>query len=430
MGRSSSDKHERRSRDDERHHHKKSSSNNKKRSREGDGEDDSSRSKKEKKRRTEDDGGDAPRHSSSRKEDHKKRHHHHRRGEEDREKKDHKKKKHHSKHHSGSKRESKKKNSSSSRHKDHPKEKSAPSRLQIDKSKLVPLGDPLGHAPDQLLDPDNDYFAYHKHLWLYLYRDCGTVFNDLTSSQEQRRAFEDFCRLYNAGQLEAAYYDRDNTLPAAALEEIQTTRHAWKFRITDREDKSLQVLQEGVHQQTEYRQQQSGGDGGGGGRGKQQIIMAAPPQPAPRIGHDDHHHRHHHHSKTQEQRQRERIDHRRLREHVRTTHDELTGGPKEGRERQLEQRRARADQIHGAAREREQQGAELDDAALYGGSGDRQVLERSKQHAARRQEQQQARVAELQQKEQEKQAAMLEMLGLSGKIQAGQKIQIAPRKDG
>ena len=95
----------------------------------------------------------------------------------------------------------------------------------------------------------------------------------------------------------------------------------------------------------------------------------------------------------------------------------------------LEQRRERADQIHGAAREREQHAPELDDAALYGGS-DRGALERSKHHTARKAEQAQARLSELQSKEKARQAAMLEMLGLSGKIQPGMKINIAPRNDG
>ena len=125
--------------------------------------------------------------------------------------------------------------------------------LRVDKSKLYPMGDPLGHAPERLLDAETDYFAFHKHLWLYLYRDCATAFNDL-SSEEARTAFADFCKLYNAGKLEKAYYNDHEGLPVAALEECKTTRHSWGFRISDREDKSLQVLQEGVHKQTEYHQ--------------------------------------------------------------------------------------------------------------------------------------------------------------------------------
>ena len=136
-----------------------------------------------------------------------------------------------------------------------------------------------------------------------------------------------------------------------------------------------------------------------------------------------------HHRRTPEERQRERVENRRLREHVRTVNEELTGGRKEGRERQMEKRKQVSEKIHGAARERDAAGVELDDDALFGGS-DRSQLERSKRRTAGREEKKQARVAELQNKEKEKQAAMLEMLGLSGKIKAGEKIQIAPRKDG
>lgn len=74
---------------------------------------------------------------------------------------------------------------------------------------------------------------------------------------------------------------------------------------------------------------------------------------------------------------------------------------------------------------------ELTDDALYGEgqSSFSDTLRREKARTARRQEQKNKRVTELQQKEKEKQEEMLKMLGLSD-IKAGQKITIAPRKDG
>jgi len=308
------------------------------------------------------------------------------------------------------------------KNKESKKESSSRRLLRVDKSKLYPMGDPLGHAPDRLLDADTDYFAFHKHLWLHLYRDCATAFNDL-SSEEARTAFAEFCQLYNAGKLEQAYYNDHEGLPAAALEECKTTRHSWGFRISDREDKNLQVLQEGVHKQTEYHQGTSTA-GAAVVSSKPQFTTTTATTTLKQAPPEDNRHR-----RTPEERQRERVENRRLREHVRTVNEELTGGRKEGRERQMEKRKQVSEKIHGAARERDAAGVELDDDALYGGS-DRSQLERSKQRTAGREEKKQARVAELQNKEKEKQAAMLEMLGLSGKIKAGEKIKIAPRKDG
>lgn len=310
-------------------------------------------------------------------------------------------------------------------------------KLKVDKSKLFSLGEPLGRSPDTLLDAETDYFAYHKHLWLYLYRDCSTAFNDL-SSQQARRAFADFVQRYNAGELELGYYAPNNILPVEALEECKTTRHSWGLKISDQEDKRLQVLQEGVHKQTEY---QAPGGGGGGESFLSAVAGASMPPPDSRPAvlprEDDNEDRkvsssrnHHHSRQTPEERQANLRHNRRLRDHVQTVQEELTGGRKEGRERQLEQRRELSAKIHGAQRGGEQD-AELNDEALYGGGGGdadfRRALAASQQRTAANEGRKQARVAELQQKEQEKQNAMLQSLGLSHKI--GQKIQIQPRPD-
>ena len=106
------------------------------------------------------------------------------------------------------------------------------------------------------------------------------------------------------------------------------------------------------------------------------------------------------------------------------------GGQKDGRERQLEKKQEKATHIHASACDKDthMSGVELDDSTLYGDndSGFQQALAREKQRKAQRINQKSAHVQELQKKEQDKQKAMLELLGLSN-IQQGQKITIQPR---
>lgn len=124
------------------------------------------------------------------------------------------------------------------------------SKSLFNRNDLVPIGPILQESPPQKLDPDKDYFSYHNHLRLFLYRRDGSYFEDLTSS-ETHRAFEDFCSLYNAGNLESSYYPNFD-LPQEALDQCKRTRHAWKFKTTDNEMKSLSFIKSGVKQQTEY----------------------------------------------------------------------------------------------------------------------------------------------------------------------------------
>jgi hypothetical protein len=124
------------------------------------------------------------------------------------------------------------------------------------------------------------------------------------------------------------------------------------------------------------------------------------------------------------------LSNRRLKDHVQTTMEELTGGRKEGRERQIENRQERAVKIHGASRDKGDI-LELDDTALYGGNGNdefQRLAAASKQRAKVHEAKKQERILELQQKEQQKQNAMLQMLGLSHKIGVA-KIEIQPRND-
>eukprot|EP00978_Attheya_sp_CCMP212_P015884 scaffold41063_cov52-Attheya_sp.AAC.1 len=294
-----------------------------------------------------------------------------------------------------------------------------------DKSSLYPLGPLRVSPPDVSLDEEADYFEYHSYLRLYLYREKGAYFEDLTA-EEARSAFSKFVRQYNEGSIEEGYYDPKGP-PAPALEQCKRTRHAWGFKTNEMDKKHLELLREGVRKQTEYSV--SGQEASSAAAAHPRPGVAVRPTASntaasTTIGENR--------RKSKEEIMAGRVQNKRLREHVRTTHEELTGGRKEGHERQREKRQELATKIHGAARDREAGGAvELDDAALYGDDGRssfQNALAREKQRESRKKEQRTARLTELQQKEKDKQAAMLQMLGLSG-LQPGQKITIAPRKD-
>ena len=123
-----------------------------------------------------------------------------------------------------------------------------------DKASLYPLG-PISHkkvSEDQQIDADRDYFAFHNHLRVYLYRNKkGAYFEDLSSS-EARAVFAEFCHEYNNGRLEMAFYDSKHGLPNEALDECKRTKHAWNFHTSELEKKTLDVVKDGVRKQTEY----------------------------------------------------------------------------------------------------------------------------------------------------------------------------------
>jgi hypothetical protein len=320
------------------------------------------------------------------------------------------------------------------RHKEHRRSKKAHKKAKketktsgrkriIPKSNLYPLGPLLGKPPEQLLEPEKDYFAYHQHLFLYLYREEGILFSDLTS-EEAREAFGRFVDRYNAGQLESSYYDSKG-IPPEALEETKTHNHKWSFNTSQTEQDSLQILQEGVRKQTEYDASNEKVEKDStfpDAAASQRRASVLPAQESSN-----------HRFPTPEERLEDRRANRRLREHVTTAEEELSGGRKEGKERMIEKRKEKAASIHGSARDREEArmgGVELDDHALYGGGGldYQQALARERQRKAQREQKQNARVAELQQKEHDRQSAMLQMLGLTG-VKPGQKIEIKPRED-
>jgi hypothetical protein len=321
----------------------------------------------------------------------------------------------------GDDKDRKRRHESKTEHKKRHKKESSHKRekdRKPNKKDLVPLGEPLGHPPNELLDSVKDYFAFHQQLFVYLYREEGSAFNDLTS-EETREAFGRFVERYNAGKLESTYYDPKG-LPPAAVEESKTTRHSWSFRTTDTEDRSLQYLQEGVRKQTEF-------DGDGASTGGPSARVPVAPQPdtvgvtkpsvQPR--------------RTAEDRYEDRVSNRRIRDHVQTVNEEFGGGGGKtyGRERQMEKRKEVGARTHGAARDRE--GAtELTDDAIFGSEagGFQTALAREKQRTAQREEKKNSRFVELQKKEDDKKEAMLKLLGLDA-MKPGQKITIAPRKD-
>ena len=153
-------------------------------------------------------------------------------------------------------RKSKKASSRSDDRKRHKESKSKSSRKsskdskpQVDLSSLFYMGGKKGAPPSRKLDPENDYFAFHDHLRLFLYRTEGVFFEDL-SSTKTHKAFASFCSKYNAGELEEAYYLDE--LPEDALNQCKRTKHSWNFKTSSAEIKSLDLIKNGVKKQTSY----------------------------------------------------------------------------------------------------------------------------------------------------------------------------------
>jgi hypothetical protein len=297
----------------------------------------------------------------------------------------------------------------------------ATTKLQVNKSDLFPLGDKLGHPPDTLLDPENDYFEQNQRFRLYLYRECGMTFDDL-SSAEARKTFHEFVQRYNAGELEMGYYSA--TLPLEAVEQCPSTRHQWSLKLSNQDSQNLQMVQKGIRKQNEFQAHASTdtADNSSTVQLRTSVAPRANPTSLPLsdqandVG-------------PRSNRTNDRARNRQLREESQSLMEDFTGGRAEGRDRLTEKRQERASQIHGANKHAPE--VELDDATLYGGGSSddfRRALAESQKRAAAQEAKKQARIEELQRKEEEKKSAMLQMLGLSHKI--GQsRIKIAPRND-
>ena len=260
---------------------------------------------------------------------------------------------------------------------------------------LIKLKDPLGKPPVHLIDPENDYFTKHQEFVVYLYREEGLTFNDL-SSDDSRRYFRRFAKKYNRGDLEEDFYDGGG-LPADVVGQVKTTKHNWDFS----RDKLLSYEVDSSSRIAPKNESNPKGKG---------------------VDTD---------TDEKDRRVREsKSANKRLREHVRVAEEEFAGGRKEGHERRIEKKKELSRKIRDAAHDREA-APEITDDHIYGddSSGFRAAVAREKKRKEARREAVNNRVRDLQQKEEEKQKAVFDMLGL-GNLQPGQKIEIAPRKDG
>ncbi|KAL7539379.1 hypothetical protein ACHAXR_009249 [Thalassiosira sp. AJA248-18] len=316
---------------------------------------------------------------------------------------------------------------------------------KIDSTKLVSLGNIVHKPPVEQLDSDTNYFSHSSHLRLYLYRQFGIHFENLTSS-ESHDAFKEFTESYNAGNLEEAYYDPSGLLPQDALDQCSRTKHQWKFKTNRLEEQSLNYVKVGVKKQTEYK------DGttatiatAASSAGKSMIPNRQPARGSNKFNHTDDNSQQ---RKTPQELAAQRQSDKQHRERIKLANEEMYGAGKadHGWERKREKRREKSEKLHGAGRDRESEawgGAELDDDAIYGSTGGvggggrrgrggeasyEEAVAKGRQYRERKEAEKAARTSELLKKEEEKQKKMLEMLGLSG-IKAGQKIKIAPRND-
>ena len=291
------------------------------------------------------------------------------------------------------------------------------------------MGAPIGSKPKTLLTVE-DYFQYNREFSIYLFREESTSFDELTTTEAGRAAFVRFCQKYNNGELERPYYDRK--FPNAVIDESKTTQHAWSFNYkSPSEQTALQSLQGAVRKQTEYSNTTSITDTGLNATACTVIQNPNTEDDNRRKG-----------RKTDAERLEERRVHRRLKEQVRVTNEELMGGPKDYKERRREKKKEYGERLHGAHKDRAEGGVgmELSDTALYGGGGngggDDARFAKHQKYKERRQEQQTGRIQVLQAKEEERKQNMLKMLGLDNLIAqqqqgggARKKITIAPRND-
>jgi len=123
--------------------------------------------------------------------------------------------------------------------------------IPVNKVALHPIGPIVAAPPKKKIHHEKDYFSFHSHLRLYLYRTSGAFFEDLKASQT-RSAFAQFCQNYNQGHLEEAYYTDVDKLHIQALQQCKRTRHAWNFKTTNTEQRSLKIIKAGVQKQTDY----------------------------------------------------------------------------------------------------------------------------------------------------------------------------------
>jgi len=283
-------------------------------------------------------------------------------------------------------RDRKKSKKSKSKRKDK-KRKASP---KLDKSKLFPMGEPLGYKPDSTINADEDYFNYHQEFWVYLFREEGKFFNDI-DNKESHAAFARFVKQYNGGKLEEPYYKRN--FPHEVIEESKTTKHSWTFKTTHNERKGLGDLKKGVRKQTEYSSRDSNihSNSNTNINFKTNGIDSGKKLEAKSFSSVQR-------RQTAKERPEEQCVNRRPNETILLKHKELTGGSKDLKERRLGKKYENSARTHVAYKESEEGGVRRKD-----------------------------RIEEVESREEERKNKMLKMLGL-GDLQ-GRKLEIAPRKD-
>ncbi|KAL7430521.1 hypothetical protein ACHAXH_001348 [Discostella pseudostelligera] len=308
---------------------------------------------------------------------------------------------------------------------------------------LVPLGTILRKPPadEKKLDAESDYFSHNVHLRLYLFRRYRIYFEDLTSS-ESHCAFAEFTKLYNTGMLEEVYY---NALPQEAVDQCSRTKHKWKFRTNQLEEQSLEMVSAGVKKQTEYSSATTPSATTTVGMSATMREVAPTSQ-----GNAISNTREQHVDHAQTSASRRHTDRAHM-ERIKLANEEIhgvqSGKADTGWERMREKKMERSEKLHGAHRDRESEGWELNDDDIYGttsgggvsGGGGKQrggyvsfeeALAKERHYRERKEAETAARRTDLLEKEAERQKKMFEALGLSGVMKPGEKITIAPRNDG
>jgi len=283
------------------------------------------------------------------------------------------------------------------------------------------LGDVQNKPPQNKIHKTESYFSHNSHFRLYLYyKKNGIYFEDLTT-KESHSLFHSFVKEYNAGSLEQVFYKED--IPVDLLEDckLRSTQYDWKIRASERERSVLDQVKHRVRDQTE---------------GTADTTFAVPCMPCTTTTTVS--------NKTfsastsnqnKEQRLNDRRANKRLRTHVKTVEEELTGGkPEVGTyAHTIQKRKELSNKLHASAKHKEDAmtGVELNDEDIYGSTGNndfQQALASEKRRNERRTEGRVKRLKELEKKEEGKKDAMMKMLGL-GNLKPGQKITIQPRND-
>ncbi|DAZ99147.1 TPA: hypothetical protein N0F65_010231 [Lagenidium giganteum] len=262
----------------------------------------------------------------------------------------------------------------------------------------------------------DDYFLRATEFRVWLHQKRNKYVEEL-STQEATELFEDkFVKRWNDGRLDAMFY---KGIPEAVLEQTKRTRHQWGFvnRLNEKERFDLATAKDSVEVATR-KQNLLQKDAAGTSSGSRKREQRDEDDRRNDRGYDD------------DRRHHDKADRKRHRKHHESVLEELV--PKEtGREAKLEQRRQRAEKLHGAARDRDanRDGLDIDEDFLMGGSSQSDLQRRLAQRQLgreRKDQERQEKVAALAAKETERMDKFLADMGLNGPGQGP--IVIQPRR--